>query len=60
MPMADKWVKWISSHVKTDPKIGLVIPSNLKWQGCPDANFADDDSMPPDNKNLHVIISQYG
>ena len=58
--MMAKWAKYITDNIKDDPDVGLTIPSVIEWEGCPDANFDDQDGVPADNNNLHVKIVKYG
>ncbi|GAA4097356.1 glycoside hydrolase family 48 protein [Actinomadura miaoliensis] len=53
----DKWVAWVLDNTTVNASTGeYQIPSTLRWEGQPDANWSSTSGMPPANTGLHVTV----
>ncbi|MBX6766809.1 MAG: cellulose binding domain-containing protein, partial [Actinomadura rubrobrunea] len=53
----DKWVAWVLDNTTVNASTGeYQIPSTLKWEGQPDADWSSTSGMPPANTRLHVTV----
>ena len=56
--LLDRWVNWVTEHVKLKDDGGYLIPSGLDWSGQPES-WQPNSLGHHFNSNLHVSVTDY-